>query len=1081
MTTPNEHRGVIAWFTRNTVAANLLMWLIVVSGLMMLPVIKKEVFPEIAAQTIAVTVAYPGATPDEVEYSICQRIEEAVQGLTGVKRITSRAAENGGAVNVELLPGIEASAMLNDVKTRVDAIDTFPDESEKPIVQEVVLRRQVLNIAISGDLDERALKNVGQQVRDELARLPDITQVELVSVRPDEISIEVAEEALRRFGIGFDTVAAAVRRSSLDLPGGSLKTTGGEILLRTAGQARSREEFERIVVLRRPDGTTVELGAVATVTDGFADADTAARFDGEPAVMVQVYRVGDQSALDISGAARAYVATKQAELPDGVTLTPWRDETVILNSRIDLLVRNAATGLLLVFCVLALFLRFRLAFWVSLGIPISFLGAIALMPTFGVSINMVSLFAFILVLGIVVDDAIVVGESVFKQLRGGASGVEAAIRGSKLVALPVVFGVMTTVAAFTPLLDVDTNARDLWRHVPLIVIPCLAFSLIESKLILPAHLSHERADGEARPRRGIGRAFAVVGRAWGALQRPLSRGLESFVDRVYRPVLAVCLRWRYLTWSTGIGTLLITLTLVAGGWIRFDFFPAVEGDNVVASVVLPLGTPAADTRAVLRQLETAATTLGDDLEREHGAPVFRHVLTSIGEQPYQLDMARNAGVMADAQSGSHLGEINVQMVASEEREISAEEVQRRWRALAGDIVDRYEIAFTSTIVRAGPDIDVQLAAGDIATLRAAADRLKAALASYDGVVDIADSLRAGKPELRFELLPRADALGLTLSDVARQVRQGFYGEEAQRLQRGRDDIKVMVRYPADARRSVADLDDMRIRTATGDAVPLSTVARLRRDRGLSTITRTDLARTVNVTAAIDAQRANTNQIVAELQAHAIPALLAEFPDLTADFEGDASEQQRTLASLLRGAIVALIAIYALMAIPFRSYTQPLMVMAVIPFGLVGAIWGHVFMGMELSIVSMLGLVALTGVVVNDSLVLVDYVNQRRREGHGRVAAVHQAGAARFRPILLTSLTTFASLTPMLLERSVQAQFLMPMAVSLAFGVLFATLITLILVPSGYLILEDLRAGVRWLVRDPTNEQQRDRAPVAKAC
>jgi len=1062
---PSTDQGIIAWFTRNTVAANLMMGLIVVSGLLVLPIVKKEVFPELTVAVVAASVAYPGASPNEVEESICQRIEEAVQGLTGVKRVTSTASENVGAVSIEAISGFDVSQLLADVKNRVDAIDTFPEEAEKPIVQQVLIQKQVINVAISGDTDERSLKELGQEVRDDLARLPQITQVELTNVRPYELSIEVSEDQLRRYGLTFQQVANAVRQSSLDLPGGTIKSAAGEIQLRTKGQAYVGAEFEQLVLLTRRDGSRVTLGDVATVVDGFADTDLSSRFDGKPAVLVQVFRVGDQSVLEVAAAVSDYVASAQPRLPTGITLTTWRDQTKLLESRMSLLLRNAATGLLLVFLVLALFLRFKLAVWVSLGIPVSFLGAIALMPTFDVSVNMVSLFAFIVVLGIVVDDAIVVGENVYKHLRQGMAGIDAAIIGSRQVAVPVTFGVMTTVAAFSPMLNVDSDSAELWRQIPLIVIPCLLFSLLESKLILPAHLSHQRPPGEEPPPRGLSRLVAPVGSLWQKLQWPFNNGLEWFVAHVYQPTLEFATRWRYPTWAAGIATLTITTGLLAAGWIHFDFFPTVEGDNIVGSVTMPEGTAVESTTRAVRRLEVAALDLKHEIDSENpGQPsAFEHVLTSIGDQPYKVETAMSQGKAGASAAGSNRGEVNIQLAPSEDRTLSSDEILRRWRQKVVAIPGAVELSFTSSLITSGADIDILLSAEDTDELRRAADALKQQLATYSGTLNIADSLRAGKVEVILSIKPSAEALGLTLSDLARQVRQAFYGEEAQRIQRGRDEVRVMVRYPQEHRLSLGDLERMLVRTPAGDEVPLSAVANLEEGRGYATIKRTDMARSVNVTADVDASKSNTNQIVADIETTFVPDLKRRFPGVTMSFEGDSQEQRRTLDSLFRGFVVALFIIYALMAVPFRSYVQPLIVMMAIPFGLVGAIWGHVIMGMEMSIVSMLGLVALTGVVINDSLVLVDYINSRRQAGHSVRDAVLHAGADRFRPILLTSLTTFAGLTPMLLERSVQAQFLMPMAVSLAFGVMFATVISLVLVPCGYLILADLGRAGSWLI------------------
>ena len=701
--------GIIGWFTRNRIAANLLMASILVWGLTTLPSIKKEVFPEFSANIIQVGVTYPGATPEEAEEAICSRIEEQVQGLDGVKQITSTATEGAGAVSIEVLPEADLTKVLNDVKTRVDAIDTFPIDAEKPIVQEVVLRKQVISIAVHGEIDETARKRIGERVRDEVSALPGITQVELKSARPYEISIEVAEDALRRHGLTFDQVANAVRRTSLDLPAGAVKADGGEILVRTKGQAYRGPEFEDLVLLTRADGTRLLLRDVATIVDGFAETDEAARFDGRPAVLVQVYRVGNQDALGVADAVHAYVAQAQARMPEGVTLTTWQDDSAILRSRIDLLVSNSLQGLVLVFLTLALFLRMKLAFWVAMGIPVSFLGAVALMPTFDVSINMISLFAFLVVLGIVVDDAIVVGENVHEhQSRNdGVDRTIATIRGSREVAVSVTFGVLTTVAAFLPMFNVEGSQSKIWRVIPLVVIPVLLFSLVESKLILPAHLAHMKPP-PARPR--------LLGWPWWFVQQGFHRGLRWFVQNVYRPVLEAALRARYLTVAVFVAILMTAIGFVAGGRAGFVFFPQVEGDNVVAVLQMPQGTPVARTEAAVRQIEAAALAVDAEMS---GGSVVKHVLASVASQPYRNDQNRNAGQSAQSFSGSHLGEVNVQLLPSEQRTTTAEQVLRLWREKTGAIDDATELTFTSSLFSAGDDIDVQLASADIEQLQQA--------------------------------------------------------------------------------------------------------------------------------------------------------------------------------------------------------------------------------------------------------------------------------------------------------------------------------------------------------------------------
>jgi multidrug efflux pump subunit AcrB len=902
----------------------------------------------------------------------------------------------------------------------------------------------------------------------EVAALPGITHVELASARPYEISIEVSEDALRRYGLTFDQVARAVRQSSLDLPGGSLKTEGGEILLRTVGQAYRGHEFEKLVLLSRADGTRLTLGEVAKVVDGFEETDQTARFDGMPSVVVQVFRVGQQSALQVSESVHTYVEEAQARMPEGIKLITWADQSEILRSRLDTLLRNGRDGFLLVLAVLALFLRLRMAFWILLGIPLSFLGTLWLMPSFDVSINAISLFAFIVVLGILVDDAIVVGENVHTQMAKTSDRLKAAIVGTQQVAMPVIFGVLTTVAAFVPLLTVPGPMGKFMRVIPVCVIACLMFSLVESMFVLPSHLTHGNEDRDPSQRNALQRF-------WYRIQGATTGGLAWFIERVYRPLLRWALTWRYLTLSIGISVLLLTVGLVGGRWVLFTFFPNVEADNAVAYVSMPQGTPADVTAESVQRIEASARTVLAEIEAETGAPVVRHVMASVGEQPFRL--LQGSGTDMSRSVGAHLGEVNIELVPSEERRVTSADVMRRWRAATGQIPGAVELVFSSTLVASGEPINVQLQGPDIARLRHAAERLKTELATYPGVADITDSFRGGKQELELTILPSAELLGLTMSDLGRQVRQAFYGEEAQRIQRGRDEVKVMVRYPAEQRRSLGDIESMRIRTADGQEVPFQSVARVDRGVGFASIRRSNRERIINVTADVDAARANANEVVDSLRETFLPQMRLSFPNVSYTFEGEQREQAETLGALGRGFLIALLAVFGLLAVPLASYVQPFIIMTAIPFGLVGAVWGHLLMGRDLSMFSVIGIVALAGVVVNDSLVLVNYVNEHREEGIPASKSVCEAGAARFRPILLTSLTTFAGLTPLMLERSVQAQLLIPMAISLAFGVLFATMITLILVPALYLIIEDAKSLFHRSEAEPETESRTMAAPL----
>ena len=1071
----------IGWLAHNPVAANLLMLLIVASGLTGAASVTEEVFPELDLRRIRIQVPYLGAAPEEVESGVVVRIEEAVQNIDGVQQIVSTASEGSASVIVELETGADSQRVLDEVTNNVQAITTFPVETERPIIRELVTRNQVTDIAVAGATDVASLKSIAEFVRDGLVALPQVGQVEIVSVPPYEISIEVSETALRRHALTFDEVADAVRRSSLDLPGGSVRTRRGEILLRTIGQAYSGVDYENLVLWTRADGSRLLLGDVATVVDGFAETDQSARFDDVPAVTVSVYRSGEQSAIDVAAAVRDYVRRADAWLPQGITLTIWQDQSLVLSDRLAIMLGNGAAGFALVFLVLTLFLEMRLAFWVSLGIPISFLGAFALMPGLDVSVNMVSCFAFILVLGIVVDDAIIVGENIHRHQERHGVGLRGAVDGAREIGKPVVYAVLTTAAAFLPLFFVSGAFGQMFRVVPLVVVPCLLFSLLESLGILPAHLAHGRRRGRPGP--------------WRRFQQRIAGGLTWFVRRGYGPILESALRWRYVTAAIGLSTLMLTGGLALGGWTNFQFAPSIENEYMTASITMSLGTPAATTSEAVARFEAGAARLRARLEEETGVDYFRHVATTIGDQPVQARGGGRLGRLdADIVAASNIGEITVELAPAETRSHTSEQLGILWREETGPVPEAVAIDFHTSLLTSGEDVDVELSGRDLDRLRAAADVLKGRLAEYAGVYAIADSVRTGKAEMRLDILPAAETLGLTLQDLGRQVRQAFYGEEAQRIQRGRDDIRVMVRYPREQRRSLGDLESMRVRTPGGGEVPFSRVALVEPGRGFASIRRIDRSRAVNVTASVDPQVASTSDLVADLRERILPQVLAEFPDVFYRFRGTQEAQEEALSGLRVGFVLALIMIFGLLAIPLRSYAQPLIIMGAIPFGLVGALWGHMLMGLDVTFMSLLGLVALTGVVVNDSLIMVDFINRARhapagsREPEGRPpdgrqpaptgleAAIRQAGGRRFRPIVLTSLTTFAGLMPMMADRSMQAAFFIPMAVSLAFGVLFATFITLFLVPVAYAILDDLQRLPRRL---PGDVGARQEEPVAR--
>ena len=1041
-----KKRGLLGWFATNHVAANLLMFLIIATGLLTIFSIKIEVFPEFSLDMISISVPYRGASPADVEEGVCLRVEEAIAAVDGIKRMTSSAAEGGGLTLVEVQEYADAAKVLDDIKAAIGTIITFPKETEKPVISELKSRHKVITVVVSGDVSERTLKKLAEQIRDDLTVMDNISQVSLSGVRPYEISIEVSEENLRRYNMSFEKVSRAVRDSSLDLPAGSVKTTGGEILIRTKGQKYYGPEFEKIIVLTRNDGTKVRLGDIATVRDDFEDVDLYAKFDGKRAASVHVSRIGQEDALDVAGTVKKYISEKRKYLPQGVSIALWEDNTEYLKARMNLLKRNGYIGLILVFLCLTLFLNLRLAFWTTMGIPISFLGAFYLMPFFGVSINMMSLFAFIMALGLVVDDAIVVGENIFAYREQGMDRTAAAIKGVKEMCMPVVLAVLTTMFAFIPLAYTGGIMGKILRVIPIVVISVLVFSLIEALLILPAHLSSGRFSKKSRIVR-----FTDKINSW------TEKRLKWFVNGPFAEFVMRAVKWRYVTLAVSIAIFLMTVSFIAGGYLKFVFFDTVEADNMVAMLTMPQGTPVEQTREIVDGIEQAAFEViaEFDSKRQGKASLMKHMATTVGAHP---TLAHGGPVQVDIGAGakSHLAEVNVELLGGEQRDVSSVEMRNRWRQRVGEIPGVSSLTFMAEFMSAGDAINVELSHESFDDLLAAAEELKDILRQYTGVEEIADSFEPGKAELKLKLKDTGRTLGLTLSDLAKQVRQGFYGDEAQRIQRGRDDVRVMVRYPENERKSLADVENMRIRLPDGTEIPFKTVADIEYGRGYSTIKRVDRKRVVSVSADVDEGVASAGKINKELNAKVLPELMRKYPGLQFRFAGEQREINESLGSLKVNFVIAMLAIYGILAVQFKSYSQPAIVMSAIPFGLVGATIGHLLMGFNLSILSLFGVVALSGVVVNDSLIMIDLINRERKSGIELAQILRDCATRRFRPILLTTLTTFCGLLPMIVEKSLQARFLVPMAISLAFGVLFATCVTLLLVPSLYMILEDIK-------------------------
>ncbi len=1033
--------GPIAWMAKNSVTANLVMVMVLVAGLLAATSVKQEVFPEFALDLIRVTVPYPGASPPEVEQGIVLAIEENVRGVDGVKHVTASGNEGSGSVVIELLAGADADKALDDVKSAVDRITTFPEDAEKPIVSLLSRRREVISLAIAGEHDLRTLHEIAERARAGLLAKPDVTQVEISGVPPVEVAVEVSRESLEAYGLTLAQVAAEIRAASLELPGGEIETSGGEVLIRLADRRRSVTEFANVILKGTRDGAEVRVGDIAKITDGYADDDKSTYFDGKPSIELTAYRIGDETPKSVSEAVRSYLVELREELPENVFVTVLSDDSERLTERLDLLRRNAQLGLVLVLVSLALFLRLRLAAWVALGIPISFLAALAMMPVVGLSINMITSFAFIVTLGIVVDDAIIVGENTYTKQQQGLAPLDAAIAGAREMATPITFAILTTVVAFGPLFFVPGFIGKIFMLIPSIVCLVLVASLFESFFILPAHLGHS---GRKQPR-----ILERIDRG----QQKVAAGLEWIIEHTYRPALNRVLDFRYIALAVGLGLIIVTAGIMASGLVPFSFFPKLEGDRVSASARLPYGASQARAEEVRRLLEESANVA---IEKLGGRSKIRGVVTTMGES--RGGGGPNPGA---PEAGSHVVGIAVNLVPGDDRGYTSKEFSKQWAAATPPIPGLNALAFNhATGPGAGAAVTLQLSHTDTEVLGKASEELTATLREYTALTNVENSYSSGKPRLDFHLLPHARTLGLTGADVARQLRGAFFGAEALREQRGRNEVRVIVRLPESQRSSEYDLEKLRIRTAEGGDVPLAYVARFERSTSPTVITREDGKRVVNVAADLAPGQKSPREVLASIAETVLPDLERRYPGLSAEKVGTQRAQAETFASLGRNYIVALFMIFALLAIPFKSYAQPAIVMSAIPFGIVGAVAGHLLMGFEMSIISMFGIIALSGVVVNDSLVLVDATNKFRARGMEARDAVVAGGARRFRPILLTSLTTFLGLAPMIVETSVQARFLIPMALSLGFGILSATFIILLLVPALYLVLEDARAVAR---------------------
>ena len=1034
-----REKGSIAWMAGHSVTANLLMLVLVVGGLIVSFRTTKEFFPEMELDLVQISVSYPGASPEEVEEGIILPIEEALQSLDGIDEIISNANEGSGSVSAEVASGQDIQQLYADIKNEIDRIRTFPDEAEEPKVAIGSRKRDVLDLVIYGSHSEWTMRDAAELIRDRILQSPEVTQVELVGVRDYEVTIEVDRQALREYGLTLSTIASRIRNAAVDLPGGGVKTSGGEILVRVTEKRDWANEFENIPIVTNSDGSRVYLSDIAQVIDGFEDSDRYARYgrvvedengeatiDVQRALKIDVFRVGEQTPGKVAAAVAEAVEELKVTLPDGVHVDILNSKAKSFEQRAELLLRNAFFGLVLVLCVLGLFLEARLAFWVMLGIPISFLGAFLIMPFFGATINMISMFAFIITLGIVVDDAIVVGENIYSWHQKGLPFHEAAIAGAREVAMPVTFSVLTNIVAFMPLMFVPGMMGKFFGSIPIVVISVFAISLIESLYILPAHLSHQK---DIKPT-GIGGALH-------GFQQRFSRWFTHMVRDVYGPLIGKLLNHRYLVIAAGVAVLLTTIGYVQSGRIRVIQIERPDSDYAYASARLPIGAPVEETEVVAQLMGQAAK---QTIVENGGLKQAEGIFLNLGN------------------GGSHKFDMRVYLTDPEVRPVSTADFTAKWRANMGPVAGVETVNFQAD--RGGPGggqkgLTIQLSHRHIETLDAAGARLAESLRGFSKIKDVDDGVQLGKKQFDFTVKPEAQALGLDARSIAQQIRNSFYGAEALRQLRGRNEVKTMVRLPEAQRASEYDIENLVLLTPQGGEIPILEAVDVQRGRAFTSIERNNGRRVIEVTAET-ADDGDVGLIMKDLEANVMPGLMQEFSGLTWKFEGRQADMAESMSTLVTGLLLALFCIFALLAIPFNNYYQPLVIMCCIPFGLVGAVMGHIIMGYNLSLMSLFGIVALSGVVVNDSLVLIDFANRRQREeGKTPREAVRLAGVARFRAIILTTLTTFGGLAPMILETSRQARFMIPMAISLGFGILFATIVVLVLVPCFYVILEDI--------------------------
>ena len=1049
---------MIGYFVRHPTAANLLMLVIILLGILGTFSLNREVFPEFASDYINVRVIYRGASAEEVEDTICRLIEEEVEGTQGIERIQAVAREGLAVVTVEVADGYEVRDVLKDVENAVDQIDNFPVNIEPPLVFEVKPQLRVCSVSVwigpteengksdpvsaaNGRLNgageplvsEKDLLALADSIRDELLALDEVSLVDTSGFSDHQIRIEVRERDLLAQGISINDVAREIASQSLDLPSGSVETSEREIKIRVVDQRRKAEDFRDLTVKVTPAGARIPLRAVATVSDMFEDEWLLTRYRGHRCVNLEVSKTDNEDTITVAEAVSRYVKQRQESLPPGIHITQWGDYSFYVKDRLGMLVENGAYGFILVFLTLWLLLNLRLAFWVAIGIPISFFGTLWLMGQLDISLNMITMFSLIMAVGIIVDDAIVIGENIFAHYCRGKSPAEAAIDGTMEVWLGVAASMLTTVAVFMPLLSMQGEVGKIMRLMPVGVVTALSVSIMEGFLILPNHLKHSLQRMPKEPTR---------------LRAAIDRLMQRFIHGFYGPVLDWSLKRPAIPVAAVVMLLMIAMGMLASGRLKFRIFPELDGDFIVAEVELPKGTDIERTRRIIGRIEKAVWRMEETLGEQPGEErLVKHISTSFG---FSRRMDPGPG---GAQTGSHIAQVMLELLSADRRTAECDEILDTWRDEVGPVTDVVSMTFEQMqITPGGKPIDIQLRGDDLDELKRASLDLQAKIAGYAGVRNLTDNLRPGEEEVLVRLKPSGRPLGITSAALAEQLRGAFWGSIAQEFQRGSDNFKVQVQFARKDRASLTDLEDFKVRTPTGQTRPLHEVATCEKVRGYSQIIRIDRRRTISVIGDLDTAKGNAETIIKDLEANFFPTLSADYPGVSLYLEGQRKENDKTTASLKIGFLIGLSIIFILLSFVFQSFVEPLIVMAVIPFGLVGAIAGHILLGYDWTMPSSIGFISLSGIVVNDSIVLVSFIKLRLKEGKPVHEAVHLAGMQRFRAVFLTSATTVAGLLPIMLETSLQAQFLIPMAVSISFGLMFATVVVLLLVPCLYSIL-----------------------------